>query len=228
MIVSVHIADIGARAGLGVLAKRPRAEDLPGLRYAETVFTAPLGSGLFPAANPGVVGLIAAWDDEAALDRFDAHPLSQRLSGGWQVRLQPLRVFGAWPQMAGLPERPLAVDDDEPVAVLTLGRVLPWRLLPFLRSAAPAESEAIAEPDLLASTGFGRLPRLVSTFSLWRTAAGMREYAQREGGGHRAAVTADRARPFHGTSAFIRFRPFASSGSWGGRDPLATLSLATP
>ena len=49
----------------------------------------------------------------------------------------------------------------------------------------------------------------------------MREYATGAAGSHRAAVAADRARPFHHESAFVRFRPYASRGSWDGRDPLA-------
>lgn len=224
LIVSVDIAQLGPKRGLRLLAKRPSIDEVEGLRYAEAVFTAPLGAGLLPKPDLGTVALIAAWDDDEALDRFATHPLGRELASGWQVRMTPLRVSGSWPEMPGLPEKQLPVDAEEPVAVLTLGRVKPWRLRPFLRAAAPAEADAIAEPDLLASTGFGR-PPLVSTFSLWRTAAAMRDYAYREGGTHRAAVAADRARPFHHASAFIRFRPYATRGLWGDRNPLP---LATP
>lgn len=56
----------------------------------------------------------------------------------------------------------------------------------------------------------------------------MREFAFGKDGAHQAAVSADRALPFHHESAFIRFRPYASQGSWDGRDPLAGLAEATP
>jgi hypothetical protein len=102
---------------------------------------------------------------------------------------------------------------------------MPWRIRPFLRAAGPAEAAALDEPGLLASTGFGRLPNLVSTFTLWSTAAAMRDYANRQGGSHRAAVAGDRERAFHRHSAFIRFRPLASRGSWAGRDPLAAAAV---
>ena len=221
MIVSVDIAEVGARKGLELLAKRPQVEKVEGLRYAEAVFTAPLGGGLVPKPSLADIALIAAWDDEAALDRFSSHPVAQALAGGWQARMEPLRVSGSWPQIPGLPTRQLPVDDEEPVAVLTLARLKPWRLRPFLRAAAPAEADVVAEPGLLASTGFGR-PPLVSTFSLWRSAAAMRDYAYRQGGSHRAAVSSDRERPFHHSSAFIRFRPFATRGAWGRFTALAT------
>lgn len=214
MIVSIDIANVGPRQGLRLLANRPRVKQIEGLRYAETVFTAPLGAGLIPHPDLGTVALIAAWEDDEALDRFAGHPLARRLSSGWQVRMVPLRVSGSWPEMPGLPKKQLPVDAEEPVAVLTLGRVKPWRFRPFRRAAAPAEADAIAEPDLLASTGFGR-PPIVSTFSLWRTAAAMRDYAYREGGSHPAAIAADRSRPFHRASAFIRFRPYATRGQCG-------------
>jgi hypothetical protein len=219
MIVSIDISDLGPREGLRMLARRPRPERVPGLRYAETVVTAPLGGGLLPKPNIGTFALIAAWDDDAARDRFADHPLGRALSTGWQARMTPLRVSGAWPQMPGLPERQLPVDDDEPVAVLTLGRLKPWRLSPFLRASSAAEADVLDAPDLLAATGFGR-PPLVSTFSLWRTAAAMRDYAYSQAGSHRAAVAADRSRPFHRASAFIRFRPYAVRGECGKFAPL--------
>jgi hypothetical protein len=221
VIVSIDIAKLGPRRGLRALANRPRVGQVEGLRYAETLFTAPLGADLLPKPSLGTVALIAAWDDDAARDRFaDHHPLARELSSGWQARMAPLRVSGAWPEMPGLPERQLPVDDEEPVAVLTLGRVKPWRVRPFLHAAAPAEADAIAEPGLLASTGLGR-PPLVSTFSLWRSAAAMRDYAYRQGGSHRAAVAADRSRPFHRASAFIRFRPYETRGQCGQFEALA-------
>jgi hypothetical protein len=227
MIVSVQIADVGLRAGAAILRRPPRPADVPGLTYAETVLTAPLGGKLLSAPNLGRVGLIAAWEDEAALEGFhDRHPLATRLAGGWQVRLHPLRVSGAWPRMPGLPEKPLPVDEEEPVVALTLGRPRLKRLLPFFRSAAAAEADAAGDPALLAATGFAHPPRLVSTFTVWRSAAAMKEYSYAHAGAHQAAVRADRARPFHHESAFIRFRPFASSGEWDGRDPLARAAVA--
>ncbi len=224
MIVSVHLAEVGWRAVPGVLRSAPRPTEVPGLRYAETVNAAQLSERLLPTPQPGRVGLIAAWDDDASLDAFSAgHPLAERFAGGWHVRLQPLRVFGRWAGLEGLPPQPLPVADEEPVAVLTLGRLRLARLGPFLRASARAEGDALASPALLASTGLARLPKLVATFSIWRSAAGMLDYAQNRKGSHVAATTAHSADPFHSESAFVRFRPYASQGSWNGVDPLAAL-----
>jgi hypothetical protein len=226
MIVSVQLAEVGRRAGIGCLRARPRPAEVPGLTYAETVIPAPIAGKLLPAPDFGRIGLIAAWEDETALERFrERDRLGARLAAGWEVRLEPLRVSGAWPRMPGLPARPLPIDEEEPVVVLTLGRPRLTRLLPFLRSAAAAEADAVAEPALLAATGLARPPRLVSTFTAWSSAAAMKDYSYRRTGAHQGAVRADRERPYHHESAFIRFRPLSSRGEWNGRDPLASASL---
>ena len=55
----------------------------------------------------------------------------------------------------------------------------------------------------------------------------MRDYSYRDGGTHMAAVKADRERPFHHESAFIRFRPYRSEGEWEGRNPLNLRTAST-
>jgi hypothetical protein len=224
VIVSVHLADAGLLEVPRVLRNRPTQAELPGLRYAEPTISLPLRDRPFPRPARPRIGLIAAWDDDRAFEQFLAtHPFAKHFAGGWHARLEPLRVFGAWPKMPGLPDREQPVDDGEPVAVLTLGRPRLKRIVPFLKSSGPAEHDATRNPAVLASTALARPPRLVSTFSLWRSAATMRRYAFGKDGPHQAAVRADRTQPFHHESAFIRFRPYASHGTWDGRDPLATL-----
>jgi len=167
--------------------------------------------------------MIAAWKNDEAFEAFSAgHPLARQLAAGWQVRLQPLHVYGKWPGLRDLPEGEIKVGDEEPVAVLTLGRPRLHRLPAFLKASARAEAEAVANPGVLALIGMARPPRLVATFSLWRDVETMRAYARgRSDSAHPTATRADRANPFHHDSAFIRFRPYASQGSWDGRDPLA-------
>lgn len=223
MIVSVHIAELGPREAAEVLLREPRPDRVPGLTYAETTANAPLGEPLLPPRRLGPVGMIAAWEGDEALEEFSRspHPVARRFAAGYEVRLEPLRLSGAWAGMPGLPARALPVADDEPVGILTLGRLRLLRTSAFRRSAGPAEAAALASPDLLAGIGLARPPRLVATFTLWRSAVAMREFAYGRGIPHQAAIDADRTRPFHHESAFVRFRPYASQGSWGGRDPLS-------
>jgi hypothetical protein len=222
MIASVHIADVGFPA-LAVLVKNLRGGDVPGLRYGDVMTVARLGGSLLTAPRPTRVGLVAAWEDEAALERFlGEHPLAKRLAGGWHVRLKPVRASGAWtelPELAGVGEH---MDEQEPVAVLTLGRLRLGRVVPFFRTNQPAADLAAANPSVLAMTALARPPKVVATFSLWRTVTAMRDYAYGAADqSHRNAIRAQEARSFHHEATFIRFRPYASSGQWDGRDPLA-------
>ena len=229
MIASVHVADIGAGAALGVLRKAPRPGSVPGLRHANVALAAPLSASMRPSPQAGRVGLVAFWDDDAALDAFlGTHPLAEKLAGGWRLRLTPLRAHGSWP---GLPEDlPTArsVDHEGPAAVLTLGRVRLTRVIPFVRASATAEGRVLDAPGLLWATGLAR-PPFVATCSLWRDTRALSTYAY--GAAHPEhvdAVTTDRAKPFHAQSAFIRFAPSDSHGSLDGRNPLAEDWVAAP
>jgi hypothetical protein len=220
VIVSVHIAERGVRRSLGLLARgRRRPLQAPGLRYAEVAGLVPLASKA-PLPPRGTI-LISSWDDDSALDRFLAgHPIE-----GYHVRMKATRIVGAWPEMPCLPVEEEEMDPDEPAAVLTLGRPRLLRLGRFARTSRAAEKLAVGHPALLAGTAAARLPRFVATFSIWRTVSEMRDYALgRPDPSHLNAIKADRANTFHHREAFVRFRPYASSGSWGGRDPVAEAS----
>lgn len=228
MIVSVHIADVGKPAALRLLGGKSRRSAIPGARYAELTGAVPLSPHILPKPTLGRVGLIAAWASDGAVDDFLArHPLAKQLAHGWHVRLAPTRIFGVWSRLDGLARDEVPMAGDEPAAVLTLGRLRLTQIFRFLKASAAAEGLALREPALLASTALARPPSLVATFSLWQTTEAMRAYARGDADpGHSAATHAHAARPFHHESAFIRFRPYASAGSWDGRDPLASAQVS--
>lgn len=227
MIVSVHLADLGVRRSLALARPGAPAVKAPGLRYAELAGLAPLASTT-PPFPPRGVALIASWDDDAALDAFLAsHPLAAKLSGGWHVRLEPTRIVGAWPEMPELPTEEIPMEPDEPAVVLTLGRPRLPRFIRFMRTSRPAEKLAVGHPAFVAGTALARLPRFVSTFSIWRTVSEMRDYALgRPDKRHFNAIREDRRKTFHHQEAFVRFRPYASDGQWRGRDLLAEVARA--
>lgn len=223
MIASIQIADVGRLAGARLLRARPVAKTTPGLRYAALMATSPLGDSRLPRPTSSRIALFSAWENERALDGFLAeHPLALALArDGWRARLQPTHIYGAWPELGQLVGHQPAIADDEPAAVLTLGRLRLSQAARFLRASAAAERLAAADSAMLRGTGMARPPALVATFSLWSTSAAMRAYASgRAGREHRDAVSAHAARPFHRHSAFLRFRPYDSAGTWDGNDPL--------
>ena len=147
------------------------------------------------------------------------------------MRMQPTRLFGSWPGLESLAGPQVPMDMDEPAAALTLGVLRPSQLVRFLKASARAERDALAGGAMLASTGLARPPRLVSTFSVWRDVASMRDYVTgADPDGHRRAVRSHAAQPFHRESAFVRLRPLVVSGEapwWpGARGPADAVAAA--
>ncbi|WP_234442374.1 spheroidene monooxygenase [Streptomyces sp. NRRL S-1448] len=116
MIISLHVADVGARAVPALLRERLHPGEVPGLRSARTTLTGAIEAGLLPKLHPGRVALLASWEDDAALDGFlrtEQSPLAERLAGGWHVRLRPIRMSGSWSAMPVEVAPGTATDDDQ-------------------------------------------------------------------------------------------------------------------
>jgi len=123
MLASIHLADVRLITALKSLRTGPKPESTPGLRYATTVACAPLGGPVLTAPQLRRLGLIALWDDDAALDGFLAsHPLATALAGGWHVRLATIQaheyhqargsdVAGSWPGLTSDVTDPTRPDD---------------------------------------------------------------------------------------------------------------------
>jgi len=225
MLASVHLVDCGPRLVVKTARRGRELRRVTGLRYGEVTLTAALGPRLLPEPTRGRLGMFAYWESEEALEEFlAANPVARTFAAGWHLRLQPTRIVGGWPQIDESALGSSAMDDGEPAAALTLGLLRPSQAPRFLRASARAEGLALKSPGLVASTGFARPPRLVSTFSVWKTTAAMRSYVEgAHGGAHRDAVRAHAERPFHRESAFIRFRLLGVKGdpsAWPGLSEL--------
>jgi hypothetical protein len=223
MRASVHVADVGVRSAPALTRKPPAPGSIAGLRNAEVGIAAPLGRSLLPKPQFGRAALIGFWEDDDAIERFVAeHPLAARFASGWHVRLDPLRAFGSWPGLPADVPGARTVEHDGPVGVITLGRLRASQAPRFLRASARAEGAVVDAPGLIWATGIARVPKIVSTFSLWESTRAAATYAY----GHRQpahpdAIAQSEVKPFHHQQAFIRFRPYAAQGHLDGRNPLA-------
>jgi len=104
--------------------------------------------------------------------------------------------------------------------VLTRAAIRAWRLRRFYR-AVPAVDHSLAAADgCLAAVAAGEWPLArQATFSLWRDAAAIRDFAYTPGA-HQAVICRTRAEDWFAEECFARFTPYASAGSWNGADPL--------
>ena len=221
MIGSVHVADVGARSALSLLRRTPRPHATPGLRDAIVALAAPLRSSFLPSPDLGRVALVAFWDDDDALDEFlRTDQLAAALDGGWHARLEPVRAHGSWPGLPADVATSRGAAHDGPAVVLTLGRLRLTQTVRFLRASARAEGQLLGSSGLVWATGLGR-PPFVGTCSLWRDTRSLAAYAYGTARpAHADAIAAGRAKPFHHRQAFIRFRPYVSSGRLVGHNPL--------
>lgn len=226
MIASVHVADVGARRAVRLLRRPPGAVGIAGCRRLEVGVAASLSPAVVPKPTFGRVGLIGFWDDDVALDAFLAdHPASEILNRGWRARLRPIRAWGSWPGLAeDLPSR-RDQPHDGPAVVITLGRFRLGRAAAFFRTSAKAEGAVMRAPGLLWATGLAR-PPFVATCSLWQDTAALTRYAYgAPDQAHTNAIAADRHKPFHTRSAFLRFEAYESMGGLEDPNPLADGSL---
>ena len=229
-VASFHLTRYPARHAVGAMAAiatgRRALEAVPGLRFARRLGTG-AGSAMGLGADLRRWAMFAVWDGDDALDHFLADsPVADRWrrhgDETWTVRLRPLSAHGAW---GGA--RPLAAPDRDagaaegPVAVLTRARVGLRHWPAFYRSVPAVEEHLRGQSGLLAVLGIGEAPvGLQATFSLWRSAADVDAFAY-QGGPHEDVVRRTRARSWFSEELFARFRPYGSTGTWDGRDPLA-------
>lgn len=218
-VVSVHIADVGLPRSLGLIG-HPRPGSIPGLLQANAGLAAKFGTT--PARpSPGRVGLIAFWQDQVALEQFEAtHPLAAKLDGGLVVHARPLRVHGEWPGIGEDVPRKRDVEHDGPVLVLTLAKTKFSRFVPFFRASQPAEKAVVKAPGNLFSSAVLR-PPFIASVSLWESSTAAMDYAfSGNQPGHPEAIAAGRVKPFHHQQAFIRLAVEEVRGSLAGKNPL--------
>ena len=205
---------------------RPALGSMPGLRFWKLLGTG-RGETMTLSADLRRWGLFAVWEDEAALDAFlERSDVTRRWDAlareQYHVRLEPLRAHGTWAGVApfGTYVRPSG-DPDGRVAILTRAAIRLRSLRAFYGAIAPPAIDLGEQPGVLASVGVGELPLArQATFSLWEDWASVREYAYGRPA-HREVLRRTRAEGWYSEELFARFRPYGSSGTWGGTDPLA-------
>lgn len=208
-------AKIRAFAEMGFAHLRMRPRHAPKPLFYKLVGSGS-GVGFDPKPNWARYGVLATWADEAAArEALISHPVLT----AWQSRavktetflLSPTRSSGRWSGSNPFPADQIQHREKNgeerggPVAVITRARLDPGILGPFWRSV-PAISQQIDNAEgLLFKVGIGEIPWLHQiTFSLWRDARAIRDFAYKDGA-HARAITAARKGAWFGEELFARF-----------------------
>ncbi len=210
---------------LSALYRPPRGEQVPGLIHAECMTRMKLGAPIYSPARMQLHNLtmFAAWESEGAIDDFLANtPLGRRFASGWHVRMTFLRRWGSVKEFAGLPENAGHSEPDAPVVAVTLARMRLPQVPRFIRWGKPVEELVRDHPGAILASASMRLPRTVSTFSIWSSQREMAAMVHGHGHldrpeRHAAAMRERERKDFHFEFATLRFSPFAEYGTWEGR-----------
>ena len=220
MIASVHVVD---SKPLRNLARRtPEVGDVDGLRWARKALCGRFSPGAMPDPQPGRGGFVAWWDDDAALDRYEASARHlQDFGGGWCVRLRPTRTRAKWPG-ADFDPFPHPNERHEGMhAAITLGTARIPRFPRFLRASAPLDDQFVDDPNGIWGIAITFPPRIVMTLTFWSDQDATDAYVR--SGAHGAAMRAHYdfrtdEHQFISEGDFFGFEPYAMQGALEGKN----------
>ena len=144
------------------------------------------------------------------------------LARGWHTRLVFLRQWGSLSDLKIDAAAGDTHDTGDPVVAVTIARMQLPEVPRFIRWGRPVEKLVRDHPGTTLSLASIRLPRTVSTFSIWKSAKEMTDMVH----GHSAVpqpkrhhdAMKERARKdFHFEFTTLRFKPIAEHGEWNGR-----------
>lgn len=227
-IASFHLVrERPSRAALALLrlaTDRPMLRRVGGLRFWRLLGTG-RGDDTGPGADLRRTALFAVWEAEEALDTFMTEGRIARrwmaAEEAWHVRLRSLGGHGSWrgsDPLDGL----AAGSDSGPIAVVTRADVRRQAWKAFGRAGREVDAELRTAAGLIDVVGIGEAPLgRLATFSLWESAAAARDFAYGMPR-HLRVIEETRSGDWYAEELFARFEPYGSTGTWNGRDPLAT------
>jgi quinol monooxygenase YgiN len=208
---------------LAVARDRRRLRSLPGARFVKILGTAPSFDSHGPELTRWM--MLTAWADasaaEAAQQSRTLAAWQHRSEEWWTATLRPLTAHGSWSRRQPFQTSPDRWDG--PLAAVTRARLVPAKALQFWRAVALPAADLAHRPGLCLALAMGEAPVGVEgTFSVWRDAASMREYAYGRPA-HRDVVRRTRDVGWYAEELFARFAVLSNRGTVDGRDPLEQL-----
>lgn len=196
----------------------------PGLNFWKLMGSG-AGTGFSLRPDFSAYAFLGVWEDIAAantfftespvMDGFVRHSAEQ-----WTVFMRAIKARGTWNGVEPFEPVP-ATEETSALAVITRASIRRGKAMTFWRDVPEVSRSFDGAEGLLFSKGVGELPGVEqATFSVWRDLDAMRAYAY-QGESHREVIRKTREIGWYSEDMFARLQPFASTGTWDGRDPLA-------
>lgn len=220
MIASVHLSDLSAARN--PRRRIPKPETTNGMRWSHRILAGQPSPSAIPAVQLARGGMVAWWDDDAALDAFLSGPAPEWMHSSWSVRLRPTRSRAMWPKMDVDPfPQPNERHDGLHVAI-TLGTARAARLPKFLKVSSALEGQFLDDPNGVWGLACALPPLIVMTMTFWTDQDATDAYTH--SGAHGAAMrehydfrTDDHT--FVSDGGFYGFQPYAFAGRLTGTNP---------
>lgn len=231
-IFTFHLAKTKLSTTAKALWCPPTANKVPGLKHAECMTKMTLGAPILSPSRMQLrhLAMFAQWESDVAIDEFLGNTkLGGALADGWHVRLAFQRRWGHVSEFDGLAESVGEQDPAAPVVAVTLARMKLSQVPRFIRWGRPVESLVRDHPGTTLALAAMRLPRTVSTFTVWRSQREMIDMVRGHSSvphpkRHATAMVERERKDFHFQFTTLRFKPLAEYGEWDGRTNIVPTS----
>lgn len=224
-LFTFHLAKTTFKFALNAFLNPPETKNVPGLIHAECMTCMTLGSKIFSPSRMLIrqVAVFAQWENEKAIDNFlESNNFGKTLAKGWHTRLIYLRQWGTINGFV-VPKDVNELDDpNESVVAVTLARMRIFQVPRFIHWGRPVEKLVRDHPGVSLALAAIRLPRTVSTFSVWKSQKEMVDMVHGHSSvpqpkRHAQAMKERERKDFHFQFTTLRFKPISEYGSWEGR-----------
>lgn len=224
-IFTFHLIEISFNSALKAFFHKPKLCNVHGLIHSEYMTGMTLGAPLLSSKRilPRQVAVFAQWENESAIDSFlEKENFGKTLANGWHCRLTYLRQWGSINKFVIPREPDEHHDEKQPVVAVTLARMKLFHVPRFIHWGRPAEKLVRDHPGTTLSLAAIRLPRTVSTFSVWKSQKEMTDMVHGHSSvakpkRHAKAMKERNRKNFHYQFTTLRFKPIAEYGQWKGR-----------
>ena len=186
---------------------------LPGISFVKMLGTGKGESFTPKDADPTRWGILVTVSENqiSNLDKsFVIRSWQKICKKEYRVILKPISSHGFWSR-----KQPFSVekfDWSAKIAAVTRARIVWRKNLIFWRAVPPVTESLHQSPGLLNAIGIGEAPiGLQGTFSVWKDAASLRDFAYK-GKAHSEAIKATSAQQWYSEELFARFAVIEERG----------------
>jgi len=203
-------------AFLSMAIDRIRIRMFTGISFAKM-----LGTGTGETFTPQDANLnrwgIVVVIDENRIEAFDSSSLisnwRKRSTSEMRAVLSPLSSHGLWSKQNPFDFTAALSNPDAQIAAITRARIKWHQNFRFWRAVPPVVIDLHSNPGLISAIGIGEAPiGLQGTFSLWSSAAALRDFAYK-GKAHQVAIEQTKQFNWYSEELFARFEVLELRGS---------------